>query len=226
MLNDSISWSDFGRTLQQYGLVDIPNVLIPERANALYRVLADQTPYRLAYRIDGQDLETDVDAIAEQHALQSLSTSQQRFTYLYDGYHLVKAHLANDRRVPLLRELLEYFNSPAFLGVARTMTGDAAIRRVDAQATRYRPGHFLRTHNDVLEEERRRFAYVLYLTQGWQSDFGGLLAFTDERDDVQYAIKPTFNRLLIFRVPHLHHVTAVGAMANVPRLAISGWFSH
>lgn len=226
MLDDSISWSVYNRTLQQYGLVNIPNVLLPARAEELYRVMRDSTPYRLAYRLNGQDLEAEPDPVAELGLQKALAQANERFTYAYDGYHLVKAYLANDQRAPSLRTLLEYFNSPAFLNAARRLTGDPAIRRVDAQATRYRPGHFLRTHNDVMETERRRFAYVLYLTRDWHSDFGGLLAVTDANDDVQVALKPGFNHMLVFKVPQLHHVTAVSAIANVPRLAISGWFTH
>ena len=226
MLNSQIVWSAYGRTLQQYGMVSIPGVFATARALELHQAMLDATPYTLAYRQNNQDLEGTFDPLGEAEVLRSLGQTNERFTYAYDGYHLVKAYLANDRRVPVLRELLEYLNSPPFLNTVRALTGDAAIRRVDAQATRYRAGHFLRTHNDLMEAERRRFAYVLYLTQNWRSDFGGLIAFTDENDNVQHALKPEFNQMLIFQVPRLHHVTAVSAAATVPRLAISGWFSH
>jgi Rps23 Pro-64 3,4-dihydroxylase Tpa1-like proline 4-hydroxylase len=226
MLNPSVSWSQFREPLRSEGWVVIPDVLDERSAERIRSAMANDTPYKLAYRRDGQDLEADIDIATEPALLRSIAASDERFTYAYDGYHLVGAYLAGDRRVPALRELLEYFNSPPFLDAVRSLTGDVRIRRADAQATRYRAGHFLKTHNDFHAQEQRQFAYVLYLTRQWRSDNGGLLAFTDESDTVLRTIKPSFNQLLVFKVPLLHHVTPVGPAVNEPRLAISGWFSH
>ena len=54
----------------------------------------------------------------------------------------------------------------------------------DAQLTRYRQGHFLTAHDDHVEGKQRYYAYVLGLTDGWRIDWGGLLAFHGEDDNV------------------------------------------
>ncbi len=93
------------------------------------------------------------------------------------------------------------------------------------QVTRYRPGHFLTRHNDVVPAEQRRVAYVLGFTPRWHPDWGGLLQFYRQDGVPQDAWAPGFNDLMLFDVHRVHAVTYVTPFAAEPRQAISGWFS-
>ena len=106
----------------------------------------------------------------------------------------------------------------------RDFTGDRELMMVGAQATRYLPGEFLRTHDDRHEQEARRFAYVLNLSRDWEADWGGLLHFVDDAGGVSASYVPNFNSLSLFKVPARHHVGLVAPWARQPRLAITGWW--
>ncbi|MFX9023862.1 2OG-Fe(II) oxygenase family protein, partial [Acinetobacter baumannii] len=74
----------------------------------------------------------------------------------------------------------DFINSEIGLSFLRTLTGDDRIAYVDAQATRYLPGHFLTEHDDEADGKHRLFAFVLNLTPRWRVDWGGLLLFIDK----------------------------------------------
>ncbi len=56
----------------------------------------------------------------------------------------------------------------------RTLTGLPEIRWADAQAALYRPGHFLKCHDDINVQEKRLAAYVLSFTRDWQKDWAAI----------------------------------------------------
>ena len=101
--------------------------------------------------------------------------------------------------------------------------GDARVRRMNAQATRYRAGHFLKLHDDFNAEEGRLYAYVINLTREWKADWGGLLQFLDAEGRVIDTLMPRWNSLSIFRVPAPHVVSLVAPWAEGERLAVTGW---
>ena len=75
----------------------------------------------------------------------------------------------------------------------REVTGLDAIAWTDAQATLYRPGDFLTTHDDETGGHKRLAAYVLNMTPGWRPDWGGILQFLDERGNIEEGYSPAFN---------------------------------
>ncbi|MBX9576029.1 MAG: 2OG-Fe(II) oxygenase [Caulobacteraceae bacterium] len=146
------------------------------------------------------------------------------FQFIYDRLRL---GLARTLALPLpapLDGLHAFFNTPEWLDWARTLTGDDRIVYVDAQATRYLPGHFLNGHDDRHEDAGRLYAYVLNLTPRWRPEWGGLLAFTDDEGDVTQTFAPAFGTLNVFRVPQPHLVTQVADFAPEPRFSVTGWW--
>jgi Rps23 Pro-64 3,4-dihydroxylase Tpa1-like proline 4-hydroxylase len=103
------------------------------------------------------------------------------------------------------------------------VTGDERIAYVDAQATRYRPGHFLTEHTDDVAGKQRLYAYVLNLTPAWRIDWGGLLLFHAPDGHVAEAYCPRFNALNVFAVPQAHSVSVVAPFAPAHRLSVTGW---
>jgi hypothetical protein len=146
------------------------------------------------------------------------------FQFIYDRLRL---GLARTLGLPLpapLDGLHALFNAPEWLEWTRALTGDDRIAYVDAQATRYLPGHFLNGHDDRHEDAGRLYAYVLNLTPRWRPEWGGLLAFTDDEGDVTQTFVPAFGTLNVFRVPQPHLVTQVADFAPEPRFSVTGWW--
>ena len=120
-----------------------------------------------------------------------------------------------------------FLNSAVFLDFVRALTGDSRPNHVDAQATRYRPGQVLTSHNDAAEGKNRLYAYVLNLTRDWRADWGGVLAFEGADGHIEAGFVPAFNALNLFAVPMRHAVTQVASFAPRDRLSITGWLrSH
>lgn len=222
--------------LQRDGRVQVPAFLQPDVARRLQQCLLHEVPWTLALRDAHGPRTIDAPAYAamDECAVAALldaardtrdapDDAHAQFRFAYDSYMMVRAYKeGRDPGLPLHR-VLETFNSPGFIALARALTGDARIGRVDAQATRYRPGHFLREHNDVHEGQGRLYAYVLNLGPAWRPDWGGLLHFI-EADAVTATFVPAFNTLNVFRVPVAHAVSQVMPWARHPRVSITGWW--
>lgn len=126
----------------------------------------------------------------------------------------------------MLNRLVEQLNQPAFLENFRQLTDCRDIRKADAQATRYTARHFLTNHDDhgAPSGQIRRAAYVLSLSEHWQSEWGGLLHFFDPAGNIIESFTPRFNSLFLFRTPQPHAVSPVAADVQAQRLSITGWF--
>jgi hypothetical protein len=146
------------------------------------------------------------------------------FQFIYDRLRLGQARAMGLPLPTPLDGLHAFFNSPEWLDWTRALTGDDRIAYVDAQATRYLPGHFLNGHDDRHEDAGRLYAYVLNLTPRWRVEWGGLLTFLDDWTDVSESFVPAFGTLNVFRVPQPHLVTQVADFAPEPRFSVTGWW--
>jgi len=105
--------------------------------------------------------------------------------------------------------------------VFQTLVPDLPCR---FQASKYSEGDYIEPHDDIgyLEIDgkphRRKFAAVLYLTEKWSEDRGGI--FVDHVDGKELC--PVFNSMVLFQVPRLHQVTPVVGARK--RYSIFGWF--
>jgi SM-20-related protein len=211
------------------GVVQVEGILPADVADRLAKVLEEATPWSLVHSGPAGE-----HVILDRAALESLPAEQVRarladvmrrasrgFGYVYLVYPMIDAYL--DGRDPghPLHSVTEFLNSPAFIGFAKAVTGEPVVK-VDAQATLYRPGHFLTEHDDRGVGERRA-AYTLGLTREWRPDWGGQLLFHDERGDVSRGFAPRFNVLTFFKVPLSHSVAPVAPYAAAQRLTITGW---
>jgi SM-20-related protein len=234
VINPDLDLAFWREQLRQNGRVQVAGYLQPDAAERLRTCLAEEVPWTLALR-DAQGARTidhttysaltdeQVQRLFADTAASAGQEGDDGFRFAYDSYMMVRAY--QERRDPglLLHRVLELFNSPDYLSFARHLTGDTRIRRINAQATRYRPGQFLRHHNDEELDEGRLYAYVLNLSRGWQADWGGLLQFIGSDGRVQDTFLPIWNTLSLFAVPAGHAVSLVAPWAGDDRLSITGW---
>ncbi|HMP61565.1 MAG TPA: 2OG-Fe(II) oxygenase family protein [Phenylobacterium sp.] len=220
------------RAFARQGRLHIPGILRPADAQAVGAALA-AVPWHRSLTAAGKSydiaLET-LDAMPDDRRAGMIpamhAAAREGFQYQFDAWRLSDLMEAGQRAggvLSPLEGLYDLVNSPAFLGLIGDLTGETRAAYCDAQATRYRPGDFLNTHDDEAEGKHRLFAYVLNFTPRWRIDWGGLLAFHGPDGHVAEAYVPTFNALNIFRVPQPHSVTQVASFAGGPRLSVTGW---
>ena len=207
------------------GRVHIPGALKAAGAAALHGALTGEAPWALVVNAGDTvyDLPAEGGATAAELARLAAERGRTGFQFLFESIRLSDHGEPYEGGNAVFRALTVFLNSPAFLDFARAVTGDAAIAFCDAQATRYRPGHFLTVHDDGNAGKNRRAAIVLNMTPEWIADWGGLLQFIDEDGHVAEGFTPAFNALNIFRVPQRHAVSYVTPLAAGDRLSVTGW---
>ena len=206
------------RRLQIVDFLDAPS------AAALHRELAASGAWRLTANRGEQIIDFDLDDVANWpverlELLDRAVTMGGRFgfQFRYDVMRVGKT------APPMLAGFADFLSSPELVAFMRRLTGVTEIDFADAHASRYRPGHFLTTHDDQVDSMGRRAAYVLNLSPNWRPDWGGLLQFYDAAGNVARAFTPGFNVLNIFGVPQPHSVSWLTPLAAEPRYAITGW---
>lgn len=228
-LRSGLRAADYAEAYARDGVVQIEGLFPPKVAETLAAVLDRATPWSLAHSDAAGGhvvLSPAVAAAAPRAELQAtlaevVRRAEHGFSYLYLVYPMIDAYL--DGRAPghPLNALTEFLNSAPFIDFVRQVTGETVVK-VDAQATCYRPGHFLTLHDDRGVGERRA-AYTLGLTRRWRPDWGGQLLFHDDAGDVTRGYAPRFNVLTLFKVPMAHSVAPVAPYAAEPRYMITGW---
>lgn len=231
MFNEAIDIAAVRASLAREGRAQVTDYMQPQAAERLRQCLQDEVPWTLALR-DGSGPRTidreaysAMPAQAVEALLREVADSARggEYRFAYDSYMMVRAYKEGRDPGLLLHRILELFNSPDYIAFIRALTGDEGVQRVNAQATRYRRGHFLRYHTDIDSNEGRRFAYVLNLSRDWRPDWGGLLQFIDDGGQVVDTFLPRWNSLSLFKVPAGHAVSLVAPWADQDRLAITGW---
>jgi SM-20-related protein len=218
-------------TFSRCGRVRIADFLEASSAARLYACLEAEVPWRLVYNEGEEQVVLDEQALAklgadgQREILQRvLIRAQDTFQYLYRSFPMVTAYKNGEHPELFLHRVFEFLNESETLDLLRKITGIAELLKADAQATLYRPGHFLTQHDDSgREKEHRRVAYVLSMTRDWRPDWGGNLQFLKANGDVEEVWMPRFNSLALFRVPTSHMVSYVAPFAKQPRYAITGW---
>jgi Rps23 Pro-64 3,4-dihydroxylase Tpa1-like proline 4-hydroxylase len=229
-LNPSLGRAKLSPTFASRRRVQVRDVLTRASASRLLECLQTETTFNLVVNSGDKvfDLPPSEQAkLSEANrralALAADKGAQSGFQYIYENHRLTEAGEPYAIAGHFLAETVAFLNGDAFLSFVRETTGISEIRIVDAQATRYRAGHFLTTHHDNVAGKNRLAAYVLNMTPIWRADWGGLLLFLDDAGNVSEGFVPSFNALNIFAVPQSHLVSQVSTFAGGARYAITGW---
>ena len=214
--------------LKQSKHIQINNFLKFEIAEKIYACLKEETQWGLATRI-GQHSKTYINESdfnkIEKNKIKRLQNNEfDDFQFVYNTYMIVTSYIEQRHPNHYLYEVLEWLNSQECLNYFKKLTSRESIVKINAQATRYMPGHYLNLHNDEDKNENRLYAYVLGFTKSWNPDWGGLLNILDANNKIVSTLIPSFNSLTVFEVPQNHFVSYVNQSAKEERLAITGWF--
>lgn len=213
--------------------VQIPDIFEPELAHAIERMLT-RLDWRLVYADPQEGVvqlsEADRRSLGPQGMSQRMQKIMQLATrnygYCYNAYQMNEAVRDNrDPRHPI-HKLTAFLNSEEFREFGAEVIGETGITRTDAQATLYTRGSFLTRHIDDGAQHERRCAYTLGFTEGWMTDWGGLLMFLNEKTDISSGFLPRFNVLTLFDGRKIHTVSPVSAFAGKPRLSVAGWLRN
>jgi SM-20-related protein len=230
-INPNLGAADYAKRYAEEGLVQIPNVFDDETAGFMEQTLAS-LPWRMVCQNDSKRTvvltreQLQAMGAEERQALEAgiRQRAAENFGYAYFTYPMIQAGFGGWDPGHPIHAITLFLNSPEFLSLARQITGCDGIVKIDAQASNYRPGHFLTRHIDDGDKKERRAAYTLGFTRKWEPDWGGLLMFLDDKKDISRAYLPRFNTLTVFDGLRVHSVSAISAFAPVPRLSVVGWF--
>lgn len=228
--SDSLDLDAIRRTFARTGRAQVRPFLSAASADRLYACLSGELPWQLHLNDGERAISRDAAAF---EALPSAdrarlfdsihASAAQRFQYVFYNFPLSDLYERDEYRSLYAMRVLEFLNSEPFLQFVRRVTGIDSIALADAQATLYKPGHFLTVHDDHAEDKHRVAAYVLNLTRPWSIDWGGVLQFVDADGHIAEGFVPTFNALNLFRVPQPHLVSLVAPFARAGRYSITGW---
>lgn len=102
----------------------------------------------------------------------------------------------------------DYLNRTCFAGINETEFHYAV----------YNPGSFYKRHVDRFQnDDRRRFSFVLYLTDNWQDGDGGELMIYPDKEEIK--VQPKAGTVVFFDSELEHEVL----VSKTERLSLTGW---
>jgi SM-20-related protein len=232
ILNAKLDLAPYREEFESCGRVRISDIFKTDFAEEIYAAL-QRAPWGALFRANEKTVSVSREGLAAYTPQDLMNLKKVIFAETAKGFQFSYHSLAlkhakgaawdNKQVVPALSACLD---SDEFLEIGRTVSGFEAIRSITAQATCYMPESFLSAHDDVADNvENRLVAYVLGITKDWKFDWGGFLQFLDpESGKVIDSFPPTFNSLMLFRVPQWHSVSFVTPFALRPRISVTGWY--
>ncbi len=232
-INPQLDVEQLAATYRENRRLHIPHFLSPGDAADLYRTLAFEVRWRTFLVANERQLGTPPDmddalTVQEDREISDCACNGARsgFASLFDANRLLSENPGDGTaETPLLVRFRNFLNSSAALPLLRSITGISELSRADAQAVRFRPGHFITFHDatpQADESGKRRASYALDLTPEWRPEWGGMLEFRKQDGYAIEAFVPCFNAMSIFAFPQGHWISVVAPFANGPRYSIVG----
>ena len=221
---------------QQYretGYVVIKNLLRDEVAQAAYEALKNRVPWEFHYRemntgrvgvVNPADLERLTPREIKRLVPTIATLEDNDFSFAYCRYTIPSGATDCPEPVRILSDIFHYFNSDEYLGLLADITGDASGKEVSTWCSRYDRNHHLSVHMDESQSQTRIAAHVLALSKDWKQEWGGNFAFCNAEGEPEIIVPPSFNSLMLFKVPRLHLVTQVESFVGESRYSLFGWY--
>lgn len=229
-INPDLDAQSLAAELARHRRLRIKDFLVASDAEGIYDALATKTPWWLVYNVGDRVEQLSPGTLSrmspgqiEQILGQVVERAQTQYQFVYASFPIIGNYFAeSEPNLPITR-VLEFLNAPPVLDWFRKLTGRDDVQWIDAQATLYQSGHFLKSHSDLDDAGNRAAAYVLNFTKLWERDWGGYLQFFNEDHDIELALRPIFNAMNIFLVPTDHSVGIVSPFACGDRYSVTGW---
>lgn len=224
MLNKDLNWTSVRQRFADSGYVRIENALDPQYATRVANEIIHATEWNLCYLTNDGPHSITHEELKNYPPEKSIALNRNIISKARTGfsYYYYRADLVDSTNVEL-EKFFNYLRGNEFLGFSKYLTDELSINSVNGQLTCYRPGCFLRRHNDTTNKEHRIAAYVFGFTPLWEADWGGLLHIQDDTFNIIDSHIPAFNTLTIFRVPTWHFVSQVASYAQGLRYTATGW---
>jgi SM-20-related protein len=233
VINPALDRSALAAAFAADGRSQIRDVLTPESAMAIARLLANETPWGISWQAgsDGpHKLRAEAAARLSQAEWQAIygklgaAQAAGDFAFIYTQYQAYDAYREGWTAGPRHDQLFTDINSPAMLDLVREVTALAQIKWADAQATLFVQQQFLSLHQDISDQGWLVAFVFSFAAVEWSPDWGGYLNFFDDDGDIIHGYRPRFNSLNMFLVPRHHSVSYVPGFAPAERFAVTGWF--
>ncbi len=233
-INPAIDLRQAAETFRRDRLVQIGDIFEPDVAEYLANLAETRIDWDLAFQgedgrpavVDLKQIQSGDEADVRRRLHAMTARAGEGYGFLYLAYPLISAYLAGRDPGHPIHRLTEFLNDE-FVRLGAAISGRTDIVKADGQLTQYRPGDFIRLHNDIgSEKSDRLIAYTLGLTRRWRPDWGGQLLFHDDAGDVTRGYAPRWNTLTLFSVPRYHSVAPVAVYAQAPRLSVVGWLRN
>ena len=215
---------------QKTGRLQIPEFFARETAEYLYQLLLDNKTWYLTYNEGQENYESSLTKFQALESLQQqrfmgriYQRASDQFQYVFNQYYITQAIELGEQPGHPMHALQEFMNRDSTLSFMRTLTGQEDVRKADAYASWYAPGHFLTQHDDLHGTHDRVAALTFSMTKGWDRNWGGHLAFFDDAGNIEEAFMPSFNTLNIFLIPQKHAVQQVAPFAATRRTSYLSW---
>mgnify|MGYP001826006807 FL=1 len=229
-INPKHNPEELAQTLREKGRLQVPDFLTDDSKEHLYQLLQENQIWHLSYNEGQENYESEESAYnaltppqRQKFVNNIYARARDNFQYFFKQYYISQAIKLGENSGHPMHPVHDWVNSARFLGFMRELTATPEIRESDSYASLYGPGHFLTMHDDQHATHDRVAAWVISMTPNWNENWGGYLAFYDEKGNVTDAFKPAFNTLNIFTVPQRHAVQLVAPFAGRPRTSYLGW---
>jgi hypothetical protein len=121
-------------------------------------------------------------------------------------------------------KLYKTVSQPTILRILEELTGEDNLVPGEMFLSKYTKGDFLTTHHD---KDKGRIAVTYSLTYEWNPNYGGVLHFVDNNNNIIHSTSPTLGTMTIFQilnnVPRNHFVSEI-TVNNKNRFMITAWY--
>ena len=152
------------------------------------------------------------------------ASAEDRF-FRFDKLRGVRPESALDPSTLTYMRFRAWVSEPPFRTFMENLTGVPLGPSDDFGAHRFRPGDFLRDHDD--DNRGRRISLVMYLTPGWHPEYGGALTMQHPGGSDVSTVHAGFNSMVVFDVAvgSRHRVESISERAgDLGRCTFGGWF--
>lgn len=229
-INPKLNPKALNKIYLEQGRLQVPNFFTEETAQYLLSLLLNNKNWNLAYNSGNNFYESPIAELdkltpeqKQNFMKQIFAKAGKNFQYVFIQYYISQAIKLNEEPGHPLHQVESFVNSDYYLDFMRELTADTSIKKADSYASIYDKEHFLTEHDDLHSKHNRVAACVFNFTQCWDRNWGGHLAFFDEKGNIEEAFIPTFNTLNILSIPQKHAVQQVTAFAQEKRYSLLSW---